>query len=77
MTYCEYDKRKALVKRMDNIITSLNDEELIESWLMCGCPDESTDEDYEWFAENTDEFLDLVTLFTKIVDEALVGCGGK
>lgn len=75
MTY--YDKRKVLVKRMDSIITSLNDEELIEKWLIDGCPDESSDEDYEYFTENADAFLDLISLFTRIVDEALVGSGGK
>ena len=72
MTY--YEKRLALVKRMDLIITTLNDEELIERWLIDGCPDESSDEDYEYFAENADAFLDLVSLFTKIVDEALEEC---
>lgn len=75
MTY--YDKRLALVKKMDGIITMLNDEELIEGWLMYGCPDESTDEDYEWFAEDGEEFLDLVNLFIKIVNEALEESGGK
>lgn len=66
MTY--YEKRKALVKRMDSIIISLNDEELIERWLLNGCPDCSTEEDYEWFAENPMEILDLVGLFTKIAE---------
>lgn len=69
MTYC--GKRRVLVKRMDEVITSLNNEELIESWLVNGCPDCSTEEDYEWFAENGDEFLDLVNLFIKITKKAM------
>lgn len=66
-----YDRKIALVKRMDKIVTSLNDEELIESWLIGGCPDCSTEEDYKWFAEDEEEFLDLVSLFTRITMKAI------
>lgn len=72
--------RIALVKEMDAIARSLNDEDLIDIWLMNGCPDESTDEDYEYIATNLEEFKDIVKLFSRLMnryvkDESDFYCG--
>lgn len=60
--------RIALVKEMDVIARSLNDEDLIDIWLMNGCPDESTDEDYVYIATNLEEFKDIVKLFSRLMN---------
>lgn len=62
-----FEERLAEVKRMDEDVRNFNDEELIEPWLMCGVPDGACEEDYEWFAEDEDEFQDLVALYNRLV----------
>lgn len=66
-----FTKKVALVKRMDKIMRSLNDEDYVCSWLTYGCPDEATQEDYEDIASSAEEFLDLVSFFTKICEYAM------
>lgn len=61
-----FEERLAKVKEMDEIVRNFDDEENIEVWLMLGCPDESSEEDYEWFAEDEEEFNELVKLFNKL-----------
>lgn len=62
----EIEVRVQIVRRMDEMVRNFNDEELIMTWLMLGCPDESTEEDYEWFAEDEQEYLDLIKLFSRL-----------
>lgn len=62
----EIEVRLQIVKKMDEVVRNFNDEELIMTWLMVGCPDASTEEDYLWFAEDEQEYLDLVKLFGKL-----------
>ena len=59
--------RKDLVKQMhDYILTNIQDEDIIINiWLACGVPDCPTEQDFEWFAEDDDEFTDLCRLFAK------------
>lgn len=52
---------------MDTYIRELGDEELMEPWLMCGVPDEATEDDLEYIAEDLDEFTSVCKLFGKLV----------
>jgi hypothetical protein len=60
-------RRIAVLREMDEVIRYMNDEEAMEPWLMCGVPDEASVEDYEFIAENHEEFIDVVKLFARLV----------
>ena len=47
-----YEERLNEVKRMDDEVRNFNDEDLIMRWLMVGVPDEASEDDYEWFAND-------------------------
>jgi hypothetical protein len=68
-------QRKELVKAMDLIVSTINDEDIIEPWLMCGVadgdihfgtPSEEVDESY--CEDGT--FGELMTLFLKLMNRA-------
>ena len=59
-----YKERVRQLKEMDNIARNFDDENLIDIWLVEGCPDESTEEDYQYIAENEDGFNEVLKLFT-------------
>lgn len=60
------ESRKNTVRAMDEIVRNFNDEDIIMTWLSVGVPDDADDDDYAWFAENDDEFADLVKLFFRL-----------
>lgn len=75
-----FDREKALINiySMNNIIRSLNDEELMESWLMNGVPDGSETLDdikdvYGLYDDNElmYEYEELTHLFARIVKYAV------
>lgn len=53
------------VKMMHEVIKSMNNENAYGSWIytMPDCPDES---DFKWFAEDKDEYKDLIDTFNRI-----------
>lgn len=68
------EKRAEMIKAMDTIVSTINDERIIDSWLMCGVADgditpETTDADLECYCED-DTFKDLMTLFLKLMRRA-------
>ena len=63
--------RKNFLKQFDNyIINVIGDEDFIEAWLMCGLPDEYTEEDLDFIAKNDAEWVSIVDLFSKICKKA-------
>lgn len=48
------------LKVMDEFIHSVNDEELMDDWLSYGVPDETSEDDYRFIAENDDLYMDCV-----------------
>ena len=67
-------ERAEMVRAMETIVRSINFEDIIESWLMCGVADcdidgKETDEDLECYCEDA-EFKDLMTLFLRLIDRA-------
>ena len=62
-------RRLVVLKEMDNAVRGMNDEYAMDSWLMVGVPDEASEEDYEFIAENHEEYTDVVKLFARIVSK--------
>ena len=61
--------RKSLLKDMHNYVFQLGDESYYEWWTQYGVPDEPTEEDYDFIAEENDLWDDAVDIFSKIVKE--------
>lgn len=47
------------LKAMDEFVHSINNEELMEDWLSCGVPDEASEEDYSYIANDKKLGADL------------------
>lgn len=68
-------RRAEVVKAMELLVRSVNDEELIEPWLMCGVADgdiddNTTDEDLECYVDDNENFASLMGLFLRIMSRA-------
>ena len=63
------EQRIELLKGMNQYIIDLGDEEVYETWFSVGVPDEATDDDYEFIAENLEEWVSICKLFGAIVNE--------
>ena len=61
-------ERAELVKAMNLLARSINNEEYVDSWLMFGVAD--GDEDYEDYCENDDDFASLMALFLRLMSRA-------
>lgn len=61
------NSRIAVLKAMDNAIRNMNDEEVLDPWLMCGVPDDAWEEDYADIASDHENYVEIVRLFAKIV----------
>ena len=57
------------LKLMNQKILDTGDEMIYDRWLMCGVPDEATEDDYEFIAENDSEFKDVVDLYHRIMND--------
>lgn len=70
-------KRANMVKAMDTIVTNLNDEELLDAWLMNGVADGDIDYDTpleevdSCYYEKDKDFADLMALFMRMMRYAL------
>ena len=63
--------RKKLLKEMNTYIIEMGDEEIWMDWITLGVPDEPFEDDYEFIAENDDEWNDVCGLFGRLaVEEA-------
>ena len=67
-------ERIELVRSMETVARAVNDEEVFESWLLCGVADgdideDTTDEDLEWYAEE-ENFKDLMDVFLRMMARA-------
>lgn len=58
--------RIQLTKEMNQYILNLEDEEIWFNWIAVGVPDEPSEADYEFIAENDDEWVDLCELFGRL-----------
>lgn len=55
------------LKAMDDFMHSVNDEELIDSWLTYGVPDEASEDDYRFIAEDDEGYMECVRIFQRTV----------
>lgn len=65
-------ERVSVVRAMDTIIHSLNDERDILWWLAAGVPDgeidtKTTDEELYWLVDDDESFADIMSTFIKIM----------
>lgn len=72
-------KRAAVVRAMDLLCRSINDEEVFYPWPMVGVADgditpETTDEDLEWYCED-ENFAELMWYFLRRMSAALKSGG--
>lgn len=58
------------VKRMNAEIINLGDELYWLDWITLGVPDEATEEDFEWYADDLEEYELLKKLYKAIMKEA-------
>lgn len=69
-------KRADIVRAMDNMIYTINDEDIMESWFMVGVADgdikmDTTNEEIEQMGYTDDKtFEELLTLFLKLMYRA-------
>ena len=61
--------RIKLLKEMNTYIINMDDEEIWMDWITLGVPDEPSEDDYKFIAENDDEWNDVCGLFGKLVAE--------
>lgn len=63
--------RKKLLKEMNTYIIEMGDEEIWATWITLGVPDAPSEDDYDFIAENDDEWNDVCGLFGRLaVEEA-------
>ena len=58
-----------LAKQMNNFIINLGDEDIWEAWITTGIPDAPQEDDYEFFANDDDEWNELCELFGRLVKD--------
>lgn len=76
MTYHEedlrekiYEERKEVVELMDEFLREyIDDEEVFMIWLTYGVPDGADESDYDFFANDDDEYEELVDLFNEVYE---------
>lgn len=60
------EHRTYLAREMDKFIKNrVDDERIIDCWLMCGVPDGADETDYREIAEDDELWLDIVKEFTR------------
>ena len=66
----ETEMRYKVLKAMDKTVREcVNDECYIESWLMIGIPDGSTDADFWDYAEDEDDFNEFLEVYSRLIDK--------
>lgn len=62
------EQRIDLLKKMNQYILDMGDEAILERWFMTGIPDSPDEEDFEWYAEEDDEWKYICGLFGKLIE---------
>ena len=68
-------KRIAVVRAMETLARSINDESVFYRWLLYGVADgdideNTTDEELEFYVEDDEQFADLMNTFLKCMSSA-------
>lgn len=63
------EQRIELLKGMNKYIIDLGDEEAYETWFSLGVPDEPTEDDYEFIAEEREIWVYVCKLFGQLIKD--------
>ena len=63
------EQRIQLLKGMNQYIIDLGDEEVYDAWFSLAVPDEPTEDDYEFIADNIEEWVYVCQLFGRLIGE--------
>lgn len=63
--------RIEIAKQMNDFIINLGDEEIWETWITSGIPDEPQEDDYALFVIDDDEWNELCELFGTLVKDEI------
>lgn len=58
-----------LLKQMNQYIIDMGDEGIWMEWIEKGVPDKPSEGDYEWFAENNEEWKYICDVFGRLIKE--------
>ena len=61
------EQRIQLLKQMNQYIIDLGDEVVYDGWFSLGVPDEPTEEDYEFIAEDTEHWAFVCNIFGQLI----------
>lgn len=70
MTVTREEMRKIrleLVHQMHDYIMNIGDEDIYDVWMTECIPDEPCEDDFEWFANDTNEFKEICAVFGRLV----------
>lgn len=59
-TFKEVEIRVEILKKFHEYFIELGDEDLYMDWIVAGVPDEPSEEDYEYIANDISEFRETV-----------------
>ena len=60
------EERITNLKRMHNVMTRMNDEEVYMAWINY-MPDEPSDDDINFIAQNDEDYDEIVRIFVRLV----------
>lgn len=58
-----------VLKAMNQRILDLGDEDILDIWFSNGVPDEPTEEDYRFIAEDAEEWVCVCKLFKELIEQ--------
>ena len=72
-------ERIKLVRAMETVARSINDERIFESWLTYGVADgdieeDTTDEELLYYVKDDNDFSELMWMFLRVMNKALAYC---
>lgn len=65
-----HNTRMSMLEAMDTLMYQLNDENLFERWIQV-MPDQATEDDYDFIADDEEMFESIVKQFEYIMKEAI------
>lgn len=62
------ERRIAELKKMNENIINLGDEMIWWDWIEQGIPDKPSEEDYEYIADDFEEYMSVVRYYEKLME---------
>ena len=61
--------RMSQLKEMHEVMINSNNENIYMTWISCGVPDCPMEDDYEFIAEDDDNYNEVVDLFVELIQK--------